>query len=453
MLYSIGLFVLDTEKEIVLLASSKEVVSTHSRATQLLAILAEAYPKTVSKNELTQQLWPEDDVTEWALSRQISLLRQLLSTYDANTSYIKTVHTKGFKLEVEPIVFNPVTQSENTNTPTQQNHNQPETIANKKTSSNHLWKIVSVIVCLLASFWGYHYLKPSAPVYGEIIPKKNIILPVDKNWTSSKPDSIRYTQDGILIEPIELDPLFVTTSLAQAEFYQGAVFSINMKINQAFIDNEGELRLYYQSTLEGWPGEWDCWLAEEIIGTLDFEYDCVIDENNDFTKILENEPVNFGIKIHQMEPIGNAIIKSAKISIPANISTDKGWRTTNRVALDYNRGVSYSPKSVADQLSTSIKGPANVPGSKVAFTIYIDDSYKKPDFVLQLFIISKDGRWQDCFISGADIKSNVFTNICDFKNIKDPFVINENEIVEIGIRPYGNIISGKLKVIGITVIE
>jgi DNA-binding winged helix-turn-helix (wHTH) protein len=451
MLYSIGLFILDTEKEVLLLESTQEVISKHSRICQVLSILVDAYPKTVTKNELTKILWPEDDVTEWALSRQISQLRQLLSAYDTESQYIKTVHTKGFKLEIEPkVIDSKITEHDDKKIDTQQNDS-PSEASRKKYFITPL-AITSFILCLLFIFLGSH-LTSNTPAYGEITPKKNIIFPLNANWASSKPDIIQYTNEGMLIEPIGPDSLFVSTSLSQAAFYQGAIFSIKMKVNQEFVDNKGWLRLYYQTTLEGWPGEWDCGVADSIIETLDFEYHCVIDEKGSFTKVLANEPVNLGIKIHQLQPIGHAIIKSAAISIPANISTDRGWRTTNGKALDYNRGVSYHPTSVADQLSTAIKGPIKISGSKIAFTINIDDSYKKPDFVLQLFVNSKDGKWQDCFVSGADITSNVFTKICHFQNIQNPFMLNENEKVEIGIRPYGNIISGELKIIGLTVIE
>jgi hypothetical protein len=219
------------------------------------------------------------------------------------------------------------------------------------------------------------------------------------------------------------------------------------------VDNKGWLRLYYQTTLEGWPGEWDCGVDDNIIQTLDFEYHCVINENGSFVKTLVNETVNFGIKIHQLKPVGHAIIQSAQLNIPASISTDKGWHTTNEVKLDYNRGVAYYPRTTADQLSTRIKGPTNIPGSKIAFTLQIDASYKQPNFVLQLFIISKEGKWQDCFVSGAEIKSNIFTTHCEFQNIVDPFVLDDNQKVEIGVRPFGEVISGELKIIGISITD
>jgi DNA-binding winged helix-turn-helix (wHTH) protein len=451
MLYSIGLFILDTEKEVLLLASSKEVVSSHSRVSQLLSILADAYPKTVSKNELTQKLWPDNDVTEWALSRQISQVRQLLSSIDSNTAYIKTVHTKGFKLEVEPKVID-ILDTKNDAPPLSQHHTPSETIEKKKfIPAPHQWMIASCVLCLLLGVAAYTHLKPEPIIYGEIYPQKTILFPTDSNWSSTEPNTIQYTADGVLIEPIGSDPLYVSTSLEEAAFYQGAVFSIKMKVNQGFVDKDGWLRLYYQTTLDGWPGEWDCGLEDGVTKNLNFTHDCLIDENDSFVKVLANEPVNLGIKIHQREAGGKATLESAQLRIPAGISTENGWHTTNKIPLNYSRGVSYSPESLADVMSTFIKGPVNIAGSKVAFTIKIDDSYIDPDLTLQLFIFSKDGKWQDCFV--YEIKSKVFTTVCDFNNIKNPFVIGENERVEIGIRPSGKIISKQIKIIGVTITE
>jgi DNA-binding winged helix-turn-helix (wHTH) protein len=252
MLYSIGLFILDTEKEVLLLASSKEVVSSHSRVSQLLTILTEAYPKTVSKNELTQKLWPDNDVTEWALSRQISQVRQLLSSIDSNTAYIKTVHTKGFKLEVEPNVID-ILDTKNDAPPLSQHHTPSETIEKKKfIPAPHQWMIASCVLCLLLGVAAYTHLKPEPIIYGEIYPQKTILFPTDSNWSSTEPNTIQYTADGVLIEPIGSDPLYVSTSLEEAAFYQGAVFSIKMKVNQGFVDKDGWLRLYYHSGRLAW---------------------------------------------------------------------------------------------------------------------------------------------------------------------------------------------------------
>lgn len=446
MIYSIGLFNLDTEREHLLFETSKEIVSSHSRIIQLLSLLAAAYPKVVSKNELIQKLWQDDNVTDWALSRQICQLRQLLSLHDPKTQYIKTVHTRGFKLDIQPAVINPVSVR------LDERQNSEHELINKTRFRLNKWAIVGATTgLLLLGIFGYHWLTSPNLMLGEIIPKKTIPLPVNKNWVSSKVDTLQITTNGIRVAPIELNPLYVSTKLTGPAFYQGAVFSVEMKLSQEFVDNRGELRFYFQSMQDGWPGEWDCTLGE--FKKLNFKYDCQIDESETFTKILEGETVKFGVKLHQLQPIGDATIISAAVNLPASISTDKGWSTTNNLALEYDRGVSFKPLSLAAKLETKIHGPVNISGSKIAFTLEVEDSYKKPDIGLQFFLIDKNGDWQDCFMNGDNIQSNVFTKICDFENIKDPFVLKENETLKIGISPYGKMIHGKIKILGITISE
>jgi len=447
MIYSIGLFNLDTEREHLLFETSKEIVSSHSRIIQLLSLLAAAYPKVVSKNELMQKLWEDGNVTEWALSRQIYQLRQLLSVHDPETQYIKTVHTRGFKLEIQPAVINPAVPVK-----LDVRRNIEHELINRIHFRFNKWPIVGATTCLLfLGIFGYHWLTSPNIIFGEIIPKKTILFPVNKNWVSSKVDTLKITANGIRVAPIELNPLYVSTRLTGSAFYQGAIFSVEMKLSQEFVDNGGGLRFYFQSTQDGWPGEWDCTLYE--FKTLNFKYDCQIDENETFTKILEKETVKFGVKLHQLRPIGDATIISAAVNLPASISTDKGWSTTNNLALEYDRGVSFKPKSLAAKLETEIHGPVNISGSKIAFTLEVEDSYKKSDIGIQFFLIGNNGDWQDCFISGENIQSNVFTKICNFENIKDPFVLQENENIKIGISPFGKMIHGKIKIIGITINE
>lgn len=146
-------------------------------------------------------------------------------------------------------------------------------------------------------------------------------------------------------------------------------------------------------------------------------------------------------------------VTSAQLDIPASISTETGWHTTNNLKFEYDRGVSFKPKTVAAQLATTIRGPIHITGSKISFTLEVDDLYINSNAGIQFFLISHDGQWQDCIAEGEDIKSNVFTKICIFKNIKNPFVLKQNEKVDIGVATFGKLIQGRIKILGITLNE
>jgi DNA-binding winged helix-turn-helix (wHTH) protein len=450
MMYSIGQYLLDSEKEQIFVAATNEIISDHVHSAQLLAILAEAYPKAVSKKEITDRLWRDGVVSDWALSTKIYRLRQLLAANDPNTQYIKTIHTQGFKLDVEPkkitqpivdelpqeVVQAPI------ETPTASNKNRFK-------FSKSLQVIATIFFIGLASF-GYWKFRTAEPIYGEILPAKKMVLPLNQQWESTKPDSIKLTEEGILVAPIDSEPVYVSTKVSGPGFYQGTTFSVAVKLTNEFIKNQGVLRFYYQSTQGGWPGEWDCILdGRDDLKASDFTYNCKIDEDGSFIRVLEKEWVNFGVKLHQPQSTSSVTIKSASISIPATVSTDKGWRTTDNLPILYDRGVAFHPKSASATLSTRLMGPMNYKETKLVVTLEIEDSLKNSDVGIVISLIDKKGKWHECFVD-TQIKSNVFTKVCDFKKIDLPFLLAANETVDISIAPFGKLIDGKIKILGIT---
>jgi DNA-binding winged helix-turn-helix (wHTH) protein len=449
MIYAIGLFILDTDNKQLFLSSDSKEISNHSRTIQLLGLLVQAYPKFVSKDVLLQALWGDEDVTDWVLSRQVYKLRQLLSAYDPDTSYIKTVHTKGFTLDVEPRVLDKPQQL----TPDKLPQNPPVSAENAKTKSRWLTWVIAA-ACVLLGVIGYTKLKPVPKTFGELSPQSSTQLPLNANWSSSKPDAIHPVSEGLFIRHTGNDPLYTSTILRGPAFYQGAIFSMRLKVDQALVENKdkGLLRLFYQTYLDGGPGEWDCFIDPKMIQTLEFEHHCLFDENGAYTKSLDREPVNLGLKVDGYQS-GGITITSANVKFPASISTDKGWTTTDNLPLEYNRGVSFRPKSLANQLMTTIKGPSNVSGSKIAFTIELDDLYINSNSGIQLFFFNKNREWKDCFVEGKNIHSNVFTKTCQFGNSQNPFVLKEGESVQIGLRIYGSIKNREIKILGITISE
>jgi DNA-binding winged helix-turn-helix (wHTH) protein len=450
MMYSIGQYLLDSEKEQIFIASTNEIISDHVHSAQLLGILAEAYPKAVSKKEITDKLWPDGVVSDWALSTKIYRLRQLLAVNDPNTQYIRTVHAQGFKLDVAPKkIIQPIADE------LPQDIVQPPIEIPITSNKNHFklskWLQVTtaILIISLASI-GYLKLRTNEPIYGEILPSKKMMLPLNQQWKSTKPDTITLTEEGILVAPIDSEPVYISNKVSGPGFYQGTTFSVAVKLTNEFINNQGVLRFYYQSTQGGWPGEWDCILdGRDDLKALDFTYNCKIDEDGSFIRVLEKEWVNFGVKLHQPQSTSSVTIKSASINIPATVSTDKGWRTTDSLPIIYDRGVAFQPKSLAATLSTRLKGPTSYKETKLVVTLEIEDSLKNSDVGMVIFLIDKKGKWHECFV-GTQLKSNVFTQVCEFKNINNPFLLAANETIDIGIAPFGKSINGKIKILGIT---
>jgi DNA-binding winged helix-turn-helix (wHTH) protein len=71
------------------------------KAYQLLALLVEARPRALSKEELQQGLWPNTFVDEANLSVVVAELRAALGDAARNSRYVRTVHGFGYAFEAE----------------------------------------------------------------------------------------------------------------------------------------------------------------------------------------------------------------------------------------------------------------------------------------------------------------------------------------------------------------
>jgi DNA-binding winged helix-turn-helix (wHTH) protein len=71
-------------------------VHVEPKAYRLLELLLDARPKAISKQELQEELWPSTYVSELALSRLVSVLRQALGDASRKPRLIRTVHGFGY---------------------------------------------------------------------------------------------------------------------------------------------------------------------------------------------------------------------------------------------------------------------------------------------------------------------------------------------------------------------
>jgi DNA-binding winged helix-turn-helix (wHTH) protein/Flp pilus assembly protein TadD len=66
-------------------------VGLKPKEAELLAFLAQQRPRTISKDEIIEQLWRGTDATDGALSQTVYRLRQVLARYAGNREFIRTI--------------------------------------------------------------------------------------------------------------------------------------------------------------------------------------------------------------------------------------------------------------------------------------------------------------------------------------------------------------------------
>lgn len=76
----------------------EQPIALHQTGLRILLALADAYPGTLTRSELTEHLWGDDPPDSDSLGSHIYLLRQALDRPFAHPM-LKTVHGVGFRLE------------------------------------------------------------------------------------------------------------------------------------------------------------------------------------------------------------------------------------------------------------------------------------------------------------------------------------------------------------------
>src|SRR5690606_37768947 len=98
-------YILDSHNRVLLKKSDSSIVSNNDRIIDVLTVLAAKYPQVVSRRNLLEDIWPNKEVTDWALSRVIADIRKLFEDIGEKEQILKTVHGKGFRLTVPVVVL------------------------------------------------------------------------------------------------------------------------------------------------------------------------------------------------------------------------------------------------------------------------------------------------------------------------------------------------------------
>ena len=98
--YEFGNFRLDVEHN--LLYRMEELLEPERRELALIRLLVENHPRTLTRQELMDALWPRQEVTDAALAQLVRRTRQLLGDNGRSPHYIKTVHGIGLRLIPQP---------------------------------------------------------------------------------------------------------------------------------------------------------------------------------------------------------------------------------------------------------------------------------------------------------------------------------------------------------------
>lgn len=185
--YRFADFTLDCESRT--LFRERAVVETSDRMVQLLQILLLRPGVLVGKYDLIESLWPDQDVTEWSLSRLVSDTRQLLGD-SADQQLIQTVRGQGFRL-------NPDIEVELVERPA------PLFTKHRNMWSPRLAAAAIIVAAAIASFFYYRGLAPPSQLDMDL---PIVVLPVNVDTGDDQDSWARYGVTTVLTGQLQRFP-------------------------------------------------------------------------------------------------------------------------------------------------------------------------------------------------------------------------------------------------------
>src|ERR1039457_3585972 len=146
MTYEFGPFRYDAGQR--LLFRGGDLVPLVPKAIETLHVLLERRGFVVEKSELMKLVWPDTNVEDVGLARNISLLRKALEDESEENPYIETIPRRGYRFAAQ------VSTAEPANVPP------PET--EPRQPSRRRWRLFTLPVCALAAgaFVYYSFMCP-----------------------------------------------------------------------------------------------------------------------------------------------------------------------------------------------------------------------------------------------------------------------------------------------------
>jgi eukaryotic-like serine/threonine-protein kinase len=214
--YEFGPYRVDPEKELLL--REGQPVPLTPKAFQVLLVLLQRNPETVTKDELMQTVWPDSFVEEANLSRNVFLLRKALGEGPTDHRFVITVTGKGYRFaeEVRRIAGSGNGIAAATSAAVKNdNANEKTTEPNKgekEESKSKVWTFIAIAVLLAIAGGAAWRLRPHKPLLTE---KDTIVVADYANMTGENVFD-EALQQGLAIE-LEQSPFLALVSDQQIQ--------------------------------------------------------------------------------------------------------------------------------------------------------------------------------------------------------------------------------------------
>jgi len=187
MYYQFDQYLVDTEN--LKLTHEGEFISDDEKTIRLLGLLCDAYPDVATKQFLIEQLWLDQVVTDWSLSKLVSDVRHMLGGAGGSQNQIKTVRGRGFRFNTEVIKL----QEKPSDSGSQI---YPKKLTETKSDNKSIRKnwFLGLIGVLLATtiYFGFNYFEPKTEAMDSELPLRIAVLPIESDTDDPINEWIKY---------------------------------------------------------------------------------------------------------------------------------------------------------------------------------------------------------------------------------------------------------------------
>lgn len=439
MQYRIGQYILDCDKHVLLKEKDRTPVSDSYRIIEALVILAKEYPRVVSRTELLEAIWPEKDVTDWALSRLIADIRRLLGDSGKQDQILTTVHGIGFRLAVPVTLLAEEIQAEPLNSAPRVTRHRAIVLGTGLA--------LTLCVTLIFLIAGDRQTPangdaltpgqdPRIELQGQRLDgtKKTKTLPFSEGWSTTNKLPIDF-RDGASFSPTAVGEKLGYQYFGPANL-NNALVLFDISVSQDYINSDAAVQPYAILLFDNWRGEWDCVIDNSELSTERKTYECKLDEPGAIFNFAAEESIRIGVQALAQNPIvGTITVHQVQIEHAPSF-VDQGWIASDNLPVTYHGGVEYQPKDGGQRLEFKYNGPENLEGATIVFTIEASQEYIDSGASILPFAQNPDKRWWgewNCSIPNSAL-SPVGSRIeCKLDEPDGIFNLGENENLLIGI--------------------
>lgn len=320
--YAFGDYVLDIDKR-ALFRGAGFLVTDKERIITALSLMARLHPRTATRKEILQEVWPHRDVSDWALSRLMADVRRLLGTTQGSKDYIKTVHGRGFRISMDVQVL------ADCNLASSVAKTASELIESHPPQPKIINKAVIILIMSLTSTVGFiaiivghgsWFNDIDSFALQQYLPNEQRLMPtmvyeaigIELGWSINFHGQYQVDGGKISYFPQGRGQSLSFNYSGPRKFNQAAVL-FEISVDQAYLNSGASLKIFAVKQAGDPVDQWDCLISSEKLRRQATTFVCPLQDAGGPLGIKHNEHLIFGVVTLEDDAQGKVTISAVGV--------------------------------------------------------------------------------------------------------------------------------------------